>query len=96
MKMAPLVEANKTISAGIAVVNTLREASYVENPQWKPNNPDCKAMIDRLLLEKISLAGIARVLELSEDWLQRYVNRCYDALPRQVQVLAKPKRQLAV
>jgi insertion element IS1 protein InsB len=48
-------------------------------------------MIDRLLLEKIPLAGIARVLKLSESWLQGYVNQCYEKLPRQVQVVPKPK-----
>jgi len=47
---------------------------FVENPQWKPIDPDRKAMIDRLLLEKLPLAGIARVMEVSEDWLQGYVN----------------------
>jgi hypothetical protein len=30
-----------------------------------------------LLLEKIPLAGIARVLEISERWLQSYVNEAY-------------------
>lgn len=44
---------------------------FVEDPQWKPIDPDRKAMIDCLLLEKIPLAGIARVMNLSEDWLQR-------------------------
>jgi IS1 family transposase len=46
-------------------------------------------MIDRLLLEKIPLAGIARVMEISEGWLQRYVNQAYQALGQRVQV--KPK-----
>jgi IS1 family transposase len=53
-------------------------------------------VIDRLLLEKIPLTGIARVLELSASWLQRYVNQSYEAVPRQVQVLPKPKGRLAV
>ena len=69
---------------------------FVENPQWKPIDPDRKATIDRLLLEKISLAGIARVLQLSEDWLQRYINRGYAQLPRQVQVQPKAKGRLEV
>jgi transposase-like protein len=43
---------------------------FVENPQWKPKSPDTKAMIDRLQLEKIPLAGIARVMQVSEAWLQ--------------------------
>jgi insertion element IS1 protein InsB len=69
---------------------------FVENPQWKPIDPDCKATIDRLLLEKIPLAGIARVMQLSEDWLQRYVNRCYQVVPQQVKVQPKAKRRLEV
>ena len=69
---------------------------FVENPQWKPIDPDRKATLDRLLLEKIPLAGIARVLQLSEAWLQDYVNRCYQAVPRQVQVQPKAKGRLTV
>ncbi len=69
---------------------------FVENPQWRRREPDSKAMIDRLLLEKIPLAGIARVLKLSASWLQQYVNRCYEVVPRQVQVVPKPKGALTV
>jgi len=69
---------------------------FVENPQWKRREPDSTAVIDRLLLEKIPLAGIARVLKLSESWLQGYVNQCYKVVPRQVQVGPKPKGPLAV
>jgi insertion element IS1 protein InsB len=43
-------------------------------------------MINRLLLEKIPLAGIARGLKLSESWLQQYVNACYDKVPLKVQM----------
>lgn len=64
---------------------------FVENPQWKRIDPDRTAMIDRLLLEKIPLAGIARVMEVSDDWLQRYVNQSYQALGQRVQVQPKPK-----
>jgi insertion element IS1 protein InsB len=69
---------------------------FVENPQWQPIDPDSKAMIDRLLLERVPLAGIARVMQLSEDWLQRYVNRYYQAVPQVVQVQPKSKGKLAV
>ena len=69
---------------------------FVENPQWKPRKTGSTVMIDRLLLEKIPLAGIARVLKLSESWLQGYVNQCYEAVPRQVQVTFKPKGALTV
>ena len=69
---------------------------FVENPQWKRREPDSTAMIERLLLEKIPLAGIARVLKLSASWLQRYVNHHYERVPHQVQVLPKPKGSLTV
>jgi IS1 family transposase len=69
---------------------------FVENPQWKRREPDSTTMIDRLLLEKIPLAGIARVLKLSESWLQQYVNRCYEVVPRQVQVVPKRRGALTV
>lgn len=69
---------------------------FVENPQWKRRQPESTVMIDRLLLEKIPLAGIARVLKLSASWLQQYVNRCYEGVPRQVQVMPKHKGGLAV
>jgi IS1 family transposase len=69
---------------------------FVENPQWQRRQKDSTAMIDRLLLEKIPLAGIARVLKLSESWLQKYVNQSYKVVPRQVQVTPKPKGALKV
>ncbi len=53
-------------------------------------------MIDRLLLERVPLAGIARVMQVSEDWLQSYVNRCYQTVPREVQVQPKQKGRLEV
>lgn len=61
----------------------------MENPQWQRREKDSTVMIDRLLLEKIPLAGIARVLKLSESWLQGYVNQCYRVIP-------KPKGALSV
>ncbi len=49
-----------------------------------------------MLLEKIPLAGIARVLKISEPWLQNHMNGKYDAVPRQVAVQPKPKGRLTV
>lgn len=48
-------------------------------------------LVDKLLLEKIPLAGIVRVANISARWLQTYVNKKYKAVPRQVDVLAKKK-----
>jgi insertion element IS1 protein InsB len=62
---------------------------FVENPTHYCISDETKALIDRLLLEKISLAGIARAVQVSERWLQNYVNERYDKTPRQVQVSTK-------
>ncbi|NET54119.1 MAG: IS1 family transposase, partial [Merismopedia sp. SIO2A8] len=34
----------------------------IEDPQWRVIPPDTQAILDRLLLERMPLAGIARVL----------------------------------
>jgi insertion element IS1 protein InsB len=33
-----------------------------------------KSLIDKLLLERLSLAAISRITGISESWIQRYVN----------------------
>ncbi len=53
-------------------------------------------LIDKLLLERISLAGIARVVGVSMTWLQNYVNNKYAETPRQVKVSEKSKGKLTV
>ena len=45
-----------------------------------------RELIDRLLLERISLCGIARVAQVSETWLQQYVNEKYALVQREVEV----------
>ena len=69
---------------------------FVEAPRQKIISEETKALIDKLLLEKIPLAGIARVCNASETWLQDYVNRKYEAIPRQVNVSAKKKGRLTI
>ncbi len=64
---------------------------FVLNPQNKLISNETKALIDKLLLEKISLAGIARVVEVSELWLQQYVNAKYAQVPRQLNVRSKKR-----
>jgi insertion element IS1 protein InsB len=50
---------------------------------------ETKAQIDKLLLEKIPLAGIARAMDVSETWLQGYVNQKYQQIKQQVVVAEK-------
>ena len=69
---------------------------FVEAPRQKIISEETKALIDKLLLEKIPLAGIARVCDVSETWLQDYVNRKYEAIPQQVNVSSKKKGRLTI
>ena len=64
---------------------------FVEDPQQKRIEQSTKDLIDKLLLEKIPLAGIARVCDVSESWLQEYVNGKYAAVPQTVNVSSKKK-----
>jgi transposase-like protein len=64
---------------------------FVEHPQKKVIDQTTRELIDRMLLERISLAGIARVAQVSEQWLQSYVNEKSAQVPRQVQVSPKKR-----
>ena len=62
---------------------------FVEAPQWREISDATKALVDRLLLEKVSIAGIARVTEVSESWLYAYVSKKYDQVPRTLTITPK-------
>jgi len=64
---------------------------FVENLTNKVIRSQTKDLIERLLLEKISLAGIARTTDVSKKWLQDYVNNKYASIQRLVKV--KPKKK---
>ena len=59
---------------------------FVENPKKQPISGGIKQLIDKLLLEKIPLAGIARVTGVSERGLHGYVNDKYSQIPQEVNV----------
>ena len=69
---------------------------FVENPENKTISQEKRERIDRLLLEKIPLAGIVRTMGVSESWLQSYVNEKYERVPRQVEVKSKRKTRLII
>ncbi|MEL6604602.1 MAG: IS1 family transposase, partial [Cyanobacteria bacterium J06614_10] len=69
---------------------------FVEDPQWKPKDKNTFSMIELLLLEKMPLAGIARVTKVSESWLQDYVNQFYRGVSKRVDVVPKAKGKLKV
>lgn len=69
---------------------------FVEDPQWKPKDKSDLVLIDLLLLERLPLAGISRVADVSESWLQSYVNDVYEDIPREAVVTPKVKGKLTV
>ena len=64
---------------------------FVLDPQKSKISDETKILIDKLLLERISLAGIVRVVGVSKRWLQYYVNNKYNNIPKQLEVKKKVK-----
>lgn len=62
---------------------------FVYGATNKVISEETEARIDKLLLEKIPLAGIARAMDVSETWLQGYVNQKYQHVEKQVRVKDK-------
>lgn len=69
---------------------------FVENPQNITISKETYELIDRLLLEKIPLAGIVRVVGVSKPWLQNYVNDKYESIPKEVIIQNKKKGRLTI
>jgi hypothetical protein len=59
---------------------------FVAQPKQHRISNETKQIIDKLLLERVSLAGIVRVTGVSLRWLQYYVNAKYASVPRSVTV----------
>ena len=62
---------------------------FVENASRQPIDQPTRQLIDKLLLERLALAAIARVTSVSERWLQMYVNQKYEKTPKAVEVAKK-------
>jgi insertion element IS1 protein InsB len=72
------------------------QRQFIENPTNKIINDETKELIDRLLLEKISLAGISRATGVSKKWLQDYVNSKYGETSRQIEVSSKKPGKIEI
>ena len=62
---------------------------FIENPTKKIISQETWDLVDKLLLEKIPIAGISRVTGISEPWLQKYINDKYENIDQQVDVVKK-------
>ncbi len=97
MPACPLCASTKTVKNG-RIHNCKQRfkchecgRQFIEQPTKKVIDQATRELIDRLLLERISLAGIARATQVSEQWLQTYVNEKYAKVRRQVQVTPKKR-----
>jgi IS1 family transposase/DNA-directed RNA polymerase subunit RPC12/RpoP len=55
---------------------------FIENPRQKRVSSEKKSLVERLLLERISLEGIMRAAEVGATWLQWHVNKVYAGVKR--------------
>ena len=69
---------------------------FVKNTTQKNISQSPKNLIDKLLIEKISLAGIARVTGGAEPWLQKYVKTKYAKVTQLLFVFEKHKGKLTI
>ncbi len=67
--MASSITATKIINVETA------KRQFVLNPRNRPVTEESKKLIDRLLLERLSIAAICRVSGISETWIQSYESR---------------------
>ena len=57
---------------------------FVKNPVVREISDEKKELIDRLLLEKIPPAGIARTVQVSLRWLYSYVEEKYRSVEKEI------------
>ena len=50
---------------------------FVANPKRQPITAERKQLVNNLLLERLSLRGVARATGISRSWLQEHVNDLY-------------------
>ena len=62
---------------------------FVENPTRDHIADESRELIDKLLQERLALAGIAPVTGVCEPWLQMCLHQKYYQTPRQVEVSQK-------
>lgn len=88
--MASSITATRIINAETA------KRQFVLNPRNRPVTEESKKLIDRLLLERLSIAAICRVSGISQTWIQSYAEGKYSTVPQQVAVSSKKKGQLTI
>ena len=69
---------------------------FVEDPKNKLIPKETWELVNKLLLEKIPIAGISRVTGISEVWLQKYVNKKYTSIKKEFDEPIKKKISIII
>ena len=59
---------------------------FIRELDRNPIAPELQELVKKLLLERISLRGICRVVEVSLDWLLTFLVSLYEELPEHLNV----------
>ena len=62
---------------------------FVEDATRQPIDKETRQLVDKLLLERLALAAIARVTGVSKRWLQMYVNQKFYQTPKTIKITQK-------
>ena len=62
-------------------LSKIRLKKVITQEQWD--------YVDKLLLEKLPIAGISRVTGISEPWLQHYINQKYSEIDKTINISKK-------
>ena len=66
---------------------------FVENGWRWFISPMTKELVQRLLLERISLRGICRVCGVSMSWLMSFISKLYEGQPEHLQLKVEQEKQ---
>ena len=61
------------------------------HPENRAISDETWKLADRLLSEKIPIAGISRVTGISEPRLQKYINEKYENIPEKIEIIKKSR-----
>lgn len=65
------------------------DRQFVQSPSRQPIPQSTRDLIDKLLLERLSLAAIIRVTGVSKRWLQYYAKHKYYQISKQPRAIKK-------
>ncbi|WP_041231830.1 IS1/IS1595 family N-terminal zinc-binding domain-containing protein [Deinococcus peraridilitoris] len=67
------------------------QRQFVLEPLKHPIDPATKQLVDKLLVERLSLRGICRAVGVSRSWLARYLKQQTQAVQQQVEMVPAKK-----